>query len=100
MDTQGVIAKPATLKELKAMIVSKTVIIPERMKRVARLGMERPELIAFGSAASIAEASGVSPATVCRTATKFGFTSLRDFKELFQNHLRDRAASGGTTFSP
>jgi hypothetical protein len=45
---------PATLQELKYLIAKRQIVFPNSFKQVARQIIERPEMIAFESAAAIA----------------------------------------------
>ncbi|MGN7732766.1 MULTISPECIES: hypothetical protein [unclassified Sinorhizobium] len=53
------------------------------------IALAKPDLVAFGSARSIALACSVSPTTVARFATVLGFNDFRDLKMFFQKHLRN-----------
>lgn len=79
---------PTDVTELKGMFASRALKLPKQLEQVARLALARPDVVAFGSARSIAVACSVSPTTVARLATALGFDSFRDFKLLFQQHLR------------
>ncbi|MDW9366463.1 MurR/RpiR family transcriptional regulator [Sinorhizobium meliloti] len=83
---------PSNLRELKAMIAKKQVVFPGERKRVMRAILDHPEIIAFGTATSIAAACGVSSATVVRLAGHLGFRKFRDFKNLFRDHLKETRA--------
>jgi DNA-binding MurR/RpiR family transcriptional regulator len=83
---------PSNLRELKAMIAKKQVVFPGERKRVMRAILDHPEIIAFGTATSIAAACGVSTATVVRLASHLGFRKFRDFKNLFCDHLKETRA--------
>jgi DNA-binding MurR/RpiR family transcriptional regulator len=84
---------PTNVTELKGMFASRALKLPKQLEQVARLALERPEVVAFGSARLIAVACSVSPTTVTRLATALGFDSFRDFKLFFQQHLRRTAKS-------
>ncbi|MDE3801800.1 MurR/RpiR family transcriptional regulator [Sinorhizobium meliloti] len=83
---------PSNLRELKAMIAKKQVVFPGERKRVMRAILDHPEIIAFGTATSIAAACGVSSATVVRLAGHLSFRKFRDFKNLFRDHLKETRA--------
>nr|WP_052035630.1 MurR/RpiR family transcriptional regulator [Sinorhizobium americanum] len=84
---------PTDVTELKGMFASRALKLPKQLEQVARVALVRPDLIAFGSARSIAVACSVSPTSVTRLATALGFHSFRDFKSFFQQHLRRTANS-------
>lgn len=72
---------PSNLRELKAMIAKKQVVFPGERKRVMRAILDHPEIIAFGTATSIAAACGVSSATVVRLAGSPRIQEVPRFQE-------------------
>ncbi|MCO6425079.1 MurR/RpiR family transcriptional regulator [Sinorhizobium meliloti] len=93
MKTSEVTKPPTDVIELKGMFASRSLRLPKQLEQVARLALARPDVIAFGSARSIAAVCSVSPTSVTRLATALGFDSFRDFKLFFQQHLRRTANS-------
>jgi DNA-binding MurR/RpiR family transcriptional regulator len=83
---------PETLQELKYLIAKRHIVFPDSLERVAREIMDRPELMAFESAAAIARHCGVSQTTVHRLAQHIGFRTLRDFRAMIKDHIRETAA--------
>ena len=55
--------------------------------------MQHPDEIAFGTAASIAEAAGVQPSTLVRFAHQFGFAGFSDMQTVFRERLKNRNVS-------
>jgi DNA-binding MurR/RpiR family transcriptional regulator len=55
--------------------------------------LQYPDEIAFGTAASIAEAAGVQPSTLVRFAHQFGFDGFSDMQSVFRDRLKNRDAS-------
>ncbi|UVC06802.1 MurR/RpiR family transcriptional regulator [Rhizobium sp. TH2] len=86
-------ARPTTIQDLKGLVLSRTVVLPGQLERVARFAFERPEEIAFGTIQSISLSCDVAPRTVLRLANAFGFERFRDFKTLFQEHLKRLVSS-------
>ncbi|PND17977.1 transcriptional regulator [Ensifer sp. MMN_5] len=84
---------PIDVTELKDMFASRSLRLPKQLEQVARLALARPDVVAFGSARSIAVVCSVSPTSVTRLAAALGFDSFRDFKLFFQQHLRRTANS-------
>jgi len=78
---------PATLEELKHLIAKRHIVFPDSLERVARQIIERPELMAFESAAAIARHCEVSQTTVHRLAQHIGFRTFREFRLLLRAHL-------------
>ncbi|ACM29781.1 MurR/RpiR family transcriptional regulator [Rhizobium rhizogenes] len=83
---------PATLQELKYLIAKRQIVFPSSLEQVARQIIERPEMIAFESAAAIARNCGVSQTTVHRLAQHIGFQTYGEFREMIRDHLRKIAA--------
>ena len=84
---------PRDVSELRSIIVSRRLGVPEGIRVVLEIGFSKPELIAFGSAKSIAQLCGIAPSTVWRVTTFLGFAHFRDFKRLYQSELRARRTS-------
>lgn len=78
---------PSSFDELKQAISSRQVIFPLRVENVAKRVLERPELMAFESTASIAEDCGVSAATVARFVTHIGFRDVAQARGIFRAEL-------------
>lgn len=89
MSTEKTIRKPTTIAELKDMIVATGLSLPEQQERVARTALAHPEIVAFGTAQSLADQCVVSPSTVVRVATALGFGNFREFRQVFRQHIRD-----------
>ncbi|OWV98116.1 transcriptional regulator [Rhizobium sp. R72] len=82
---------PATLQELKYLIAKRQIIFPNGLEQVARLMLEQPEMIAFGSAAAIARRCSVSQTTVHRLAQHIGFRTFAELRAMVREHLRSSA---------
>ncbi|MGY5810037.1 MurR/RpiR family transcriptional regulator [Rhizobium sp. LEGMi198b] len=93
MSTHQTLTKPKSVSELKGMIVAAGLRLPEQQERVARTALARPDIVAFGTISSLASECVVSPSTVMRVAGALGFDNFKEFKLLFQQHLRSIAAS-------
>jgi hypothetical protein len=91
---------PLRCAELKAMIATRRVVLPLQMELVARLALERPEVVAFGTITSIATATSVSPTTVVPAAHILGFASFRELRSFLREapegkHLAPVVQCGG-----
>ncbi|MGO7414659.1 MurR/RpiR family transcriptional regulator [Rhizobium ruizarguesonis] len=84
---------PATLQELKYLIAKRQIVFPNSLEQVARQIIERPEMIAFESAAAIARNCRVSQTTVHRLAQHIGFRTLREFRAMIRDHRRKISAN-------
>lgn len=84
---------PVTFDELRTAIVDRRERLPKRLTQVAAYALAHPDEIAFGTAASIAEAASVQPSTLVRFAQALGFDGFSGLQQVFQNRLRERNAS-------
>lgn len=80
-----------TLKELRSQIISRQIIVPSTLETIARLAFDTPSVVAFETGNAFAKRSGVPPQTVARLARSLGFKSFRDFRDIFRDHLREKA---------
>jgi DNA-binding MurR/RpiR family transcriptional regulator len=78
----------ASVAELKSAIVTGQIRLLAQNRIVMQTAFEEPYLVAFGTARSLAKASGVSHATVTRVARRLGFAKYRDFRDMFRAHIR------------
>ena len=67
--------------------------LPKRLAQVAVYALDNPDEIAFGTAASIAQAAMVQPSTLVRFAQAFGYQGFSELQEVFRSRLRDRVLS-------
>ncbi|MGX5720876.1 MurR/RpiR family transcriptional regulator [Shinella zoogloeoides] len=86
--------QPKDMAALKLQIANRAVRLPAQCERIARIVFQRPEIVAFGTARSIAQTFTVSPSTIMRLIRALGFARFRDFRALFQDHLRSASAAG------
>jgi DNA-binding MurR/RpiR family transcriptional regulator len=84
---------PADFESLKTEIVGNTVKLPKRLKQAAIYALDHPDEIAFGTAASIAQAADVQPSTLVRLAHQFGYEGFSHFQTIFKERLRVRTPS-------
>ena len=62
---------------------------PLQMQRVANCILTRPELIVFGSVATVSAATGVSPASLVRFCQIVGLTGFAQLREILRKELMD-----------
>jgi DNA-binding MurR/RpiR family transcriptional regulator len=55
---------------------------------VAAFALEKPDEMAFGTAASIAAQASVQPSTLIRFAKRFGYSGFSDLQDVFRAELR------------
>lgn len=84
---------PVDFESLKAQVVGNHVKLPKRLKQAAAYALENPDEIAFGTAASIAQAASVQPSTLVRLAHQFGYEGFSHFQTIFKERLRLRTPS-------
>ncbi|AYG64454.1 MurR/RpiR family transcriptional regulator [Rhizobium jaguaris] len=73
--------------QLKDMIVATNLRLPEQQERVARIALFDPDVVAFGTTASLAQRCMVAPSTVVCVANALGFATFKEFRHIFRQHL-------------
>lgn len=84
---------PRDFETLRAMIVERSEELPKRLAQVAVYALYNPDEIAFGTAASVAQAAVVQPSTLVRFAQAFGYQGFSELQEVFRSRLRERVPS-------
>ena len=84
---------PRDFQTLKTLVLERQPDLPKRLSQVAVFALDNPEDIAFGTAASIAEKSGVQPSTLVRFAQAIGYEGFSDLQDVFRERLRERGTS-------
>ena len=84
---------PSDFDSLRAAIVQMRATLPKRLMQVASYALERPDEMAFGTTASIAQAAQVQPSTLVRFAQHFGFDGFSGLQQLFRERLKERNGS-------
>lgn len=84
---------PRDFESLRSMIIKQRDALPKRLAQVAAHALRHPDDIAFGTAASIAEAANVQPSTLVRFAQHMGYDGFSDLQTIFRERLRHRTAS-------
>jgi DNA-binding MurR/RpiR family transcriptional regulator len=86
-------AVPRDFDALRSAVMGRREGLPKRLIQVADYALGHPDEIAFGTAASIAEAAGVQPSTLVRFAHQFGFDGFSDMQSVFRERLKNRNVS-------
>ncbi len=86
-------APPRDFAGLRDLLLARKAALPKRLAQVAAFAMERPDEIAFGTAAGLAERAAVQPSTLIRFAQSLGYRGFSDLQSVFRDRLRDRPAS-------
>lgn len=84
---------PRDFETLRAAIMERREALPKRLAQVAIYALESPDEIAFGTAASIAQAADVQPSTLVRFAQAFGYQGFSELQDVFRARLRERVPS-------
>ena len=59
-----------------------------KLKDVARVILDNPNLVATSSMRALAGRAGVTPPTMIRLATTLGFDNYDSFRQVFQSSIR------------
>lgn len=86
-------AVPRDFPALRALIAARAPTLPRRLTQVASFALDNPDDIAFGTAASVAQRSGVQPSTLVRFSQALGYQGFSDLQDVFRARLRDRVPS-------
>jgi DNA-binding MurR/RpiR family transcriptional regulator len=81
---------PDDFEGLRALLVSRRDGLPKRLKQIAAFALERPDEMAFGTVAEIAEHADVQPSTLVRFAQTLGYEGFSHLQQVFRARLRER----------
>ena len=84
---------PRDFAALRALIAARAPTLPRRLTQVAAYALDNPDEIAFGTAASVAQHSGVQPSTLVRFSQALGYQGFSDLQDVFRSRLRERVPS-------
>lgn len=84
---------PRDFPALRALIAARAPNLPRRLTQVATYALDHPDEIAFGTAASVAQESGVQPSTLVRFSQALGYEGFSDLQDVFRARLRDKVPS-------
>lgn len=77
----------AAARALRDRIASVSASLSPAQRRVARLVDETPDVVAFGTVAEVAQASGTSPQTVLRLAARLGHRGFPELQDQVRTEL-------------
>jgi DNA-binding MurR/RpiR family transcriptional regulator len=86
-------AAPRDFAALKAEVIARANALPKRLSQIAAFALERPDDVAFGTVASIAEQAQVQPSSLIRFAQAMGYQGFSELQEIFRARLRERVPS-------
>jgi len=64
-----------------------------QLQRIARFALERPNELALGTVAAVAEAAQVQPSSLIRFANALEFKGFSEMQQVFRGHLVERSSS-------
>ena len=84
---------PNSYNDLKDAIGRAYPDMSKQLQRIARFALERPNELALGTVAAVAEATEVQPSAMIRFANALGYRGFSDMQQVFRGHLVERSSS-------
>jgi DNA-binding MurR/RpiR family transcriptional regulator len=81
-------SRPESYEELRAVLSSGTVRLPNKLRQVAIYLWQHPTVVALGTVTSLAQQVGVQPSTLVRFAQTFGYSGFSDLQDIFKAYIR------------
>ena len=79
--------------ELKDAISRAYPALPGQLQRIARFALDRPNELALGTVAAVAESAQVQPSSLIRFANALEFSGFSEMQQVFRGHLVERSSS-------
>ena len=79
--------------QLKDAITVAYPAMSKQLQRIARFALERPNELALGTVAAVAEATEVQPSAMIRFANALGYRGFSDMQQVFRGQLLERSVS-------
>ena len=86
-------SRSSTYEQLKDAIAAAYPRLSPQLQQIARFALERPNELALGTVAAVAEAADVQPSALIRFANALEFGGFSDMQQLFKARLLDRSGS-------
>ncbi|MDM0023806.1 MurR/RpiR family transcriptional regulator [Variovorax saccharolyticus] len=83
----------ANYEQLKTRIADAYPGMSKQLQRIARYALERPDDLALGTVAAIAENTEVQPSAMIRFANAVGYGGFSEMQQVFRGHLVERSSS-------
>jgi DNA-binding MurR/RpiR family transcriptional regulator len=83
----------ATFDELKEAIAGAYPALPKQLQRIARFALDKPDELALGTVAAVAEAAGVQPSAMIRFANALEYAGFSQMQQVFRERLVERSTS-------
>jgi len=85
--------RSANYEQLKDAISAAYPSLSRQLQQIARFALERPNELALGTVATVAEAADVQPSALIRFSNALGFAGFSDMQQLFRARLLERSGS-------
>jgi DNA-binding MurR/RpiR family transcriptional regulator len=85
--------RSSTYEELTDAIAAAFSKLSPQLQQIARFALERPNELALGTVATVAEAADVQPSALIRFANRLEFAGFSDMQQLFRARLLERSGS-------
>jgi len=82
-----------TYEELRERIAQAYPGMSKQLQRIARQALERPDDLALGTVAAVAELAEVQPSAVIRFANAVDYSGFSEMQQVFRSHLVERSSS-------
>ncbi len=84
---------PANFEQLQGTIAAAFPRLSPQLQHLGRFALERPDEMALGTVAAVAEAAGVQPSALVRFAQALGFAGFGELQQPLRARLLQRSAS-------
>jgi DNA-binding MurR/RpiR family transcriptional regulator len=82
--------RATTYEQLKETIARSYPGMSKQLQRIARFALEKPNDLALGTVAAVAEATEVQPSAMIRFANSLGYGGFSEMQQVFRGHLVER----------
>jgi DNA-binding MurR/RpiR family transcriptional regulator len=79
--------------DLKDAITRAYPAMSKQLQRIALFALERPNELALGTVAAVAEATEVQPSAMIRFANALGYNGFSEMQQVFRGHLVERSGT-------
>ena len=86
-------SRASSYDALKGAISAAYPALSKQLQQIARFALERPDDLALGTVAAVAEAAGVQPSALIRFANALEFGGFSEMQQVFRARLLERSGS-------
>ena len=79
--------RASTYDQLKDTIARSYPGMSKQLQRIARFALEKPNDLALGTVATLADATEVQPSAMIRFANSLGYGGFSEMQQVFRGHL-------------